>query len=165
MAHTKIGTYAVNAYKPKNLLEFSVLYNSFQTVYYVAIPNDSKPEDVWRWKTRKTVFHASVFPTKQYKDKLGSMAEIIEVSAGIEEFNKKDVIRNKPNSTEFIKYDAKYTFIRFVFIHPFEAVRNLQVMFNKDQQIIEDIMRLDNENRERMFHTKVIYCYWDDSDL
>lgn len=165
MAHTKIGTYAVNAYKPKNLLEFSVLYNSFQTVYYVAIPKNSKPEYLWIWDTNTQIFKTKVFPTEQFEKNPFYTSETVKGFACHVRFNKKNVKRAKPNSKEFIKYDAKHTFIKFVFIHPFEAVRNLQIMFYKDQQIIKDIMRQDDKSRERMFHTETTPSYWDYTDL
>ena len=165
MAHTKIHTYAVNAFKPKNLLDLSICYDGIETVYYVAIPKDSRPEDVWCWETNGVIFRSKVFPTKPYEEMLSYTPETVLGSGRIVEFNKKNVKRAKPNSKEFIKYDAKYKFIRFTFRHSFKALGNIQVMFNKDQQIIKDIMRSDNKSRVRMFHTDIVPSYWDDSDL
>ena len=157
MAHTKIRTYAVDAFKPKNLVEFSVHFNSFQTVYYVAIPKNSIPKDLGYWNICSEVFTAIVYPTEQFENHPDYTTEIVRVGAGIVRINKK-VKRAKRNSKEFVKYDAEYTFIKFVFLHSFQAVRNLQVMFYKDQQIIQDMMQVDNKSRVRMFHTEFSAC-------
>jgi hypothetical protein len=155
MAHTKIHYYAVNAFKPKNLLKFSVHFNSFQTVYYVAIPKTSGPDDIWFWNIRPLIFNARVSPTKQFESDLDYTAETVRVGAQVVTFDKKNVKRAKPNSKEFVKYDASYTFVRFDFYHSFQAVRNLQVMFYKDLQIIQDMMQVDNKSRARRFHTEL----------